>query len=130
MKAGRKYDIYGTLRTVLFVLCVSSYSKPRRESLDIFQGDINSHDPQDELVLGFLRENQKNRKRQTERVTIRPVYESCCSFWMSQVPLCTLNDFKEMECNRNLVSLIPKSLTGRHDSLTRHFQPRVQSYWR
>lgn len=38
-----------------------SYSKVRRQSFNIFQGHINSHNPQDELVwkfLRFLKENQ------------------------------------------------------------------------
>lgn len=114
------------LVSVCVYLCsVCSYSKLRRQSLDIFQGDINGHNPQDELVLRFLRENHTKKKRSQglERVTVRPTYESCCSFWMSQVPLRILNDFKEMGCNRNLDSLIPKSFTCRHESLTRHFQP-------
>ncbi len=69
---------------------------------------------------------EKKRSQELERVTLRPTYESCCSFWMSQVPLRIPNDFKEMGCNRNLDSLIPKSFTCRHESLTRHFQP---SFW-
>lgn len=35
-----------------------SYGEPRRESLDVLQGNINSHHPQDELVLGFLQQKK------------------------------------------------------------------------
>lgn len=118
------YDIYCIKRLVsvwVYLNSGSSYSKPRCESLDIFQGDINSHYPQDELVLRFLRKKHW-KKSGVGKVTVTSTSESCCSFWMSQVPPRILNDFKEMECNRNLDSLIPKSFTGRHDSLTRHFQ--------
>lgn len=87
-----------------------SYSEARRQSLDIFQGDINSHNPQDELALkflGFLKEKQR-RKRATH--------------WMSPVPPCVRTDFKEMGPDRNLDSFIPQSFTCRHESLTRYFQ--------
>lgn len=105
------------LDSVCVYLCsVCSYSEARRQSLDIFQGDINSHNPQDELVLKFLRFLKENHRGE------RATYESCCSYWMSQVPLCILTDFKEMGPNRNLDSLIPQSFTCRHESLTRHFQ--------
>lgn len=56
-------------------------------------------------------------------LSARPTYNFCCSFWMSQVPLRILNDFKEMGYIWNLDSLIPKSFTCCRDSLTRHFQP-------
>lgn len=41
---------------------VRSYGEPRREPLDIFQGDINCHNTQDELVLGFLMEKPGRKK--------------------------------------------------------------------
>lgn len=104
------HGIHGLGSGCVYLCRVCSYSEARRQSLDIFQGDINSHNPQDELVLkflGFLKENQR-RKRATH--------------WMSQVPLCVQTDFKEMGPNRNLDSFIPQSVTCRHESLTRYFQ--------
>lgn len=55
----------------VYLCSVCSYSKSRCQSLNIFQGNINSHNPQDELVLRFLRE--KKRKSGVERVTVSPV---------------------------------------------------------
>lgn len=49
-------------------MCVCSYSKTRSKPLDIFQGDINSHNPQDELVLRLLRETRRMGNKKKESV--------------------------------------------------------------
>lgn len=56
----------GPMRNMTSAICVQltgvcSYSEARRQPLDVFQGHVNGHDPQDELVLkllSFLKEKQ------------------------------------------------------------------------
>lgn len=48
-------------------LCCS-YSILRRQPPDVFQGHIYSHNPQDELVLRFLRKSHTKEQKNDEKV--------------------------------------------------------------
>lgn len=101
------------------VVFLWSYCKPRSQSLDVFQRDINGHNSQDKLVLGLLRERRWKKQRRmsaAQRVTLLSLFLDESS------PSVHSEWFQASGCNRNLDSFIPKSFMCCNESPTRHFQ--------